>query len=70
MKVLPAHLLKLRWLLSQKAIMKPHDLTYIKDITKILSNVNYQEACPITIFMIDNMYSSYKAFARSKHVSN
>ena len=61
MEILPVHLVKLRWLLKKVTKLSRNDSEYIRSITKILSEVNYKEACPITLFMIESFYSKYKS---------
>lgn len=59
MELLPSHVLKLRWLLKQKAHLKSHDLDYVVEIANELSDSGSNNVHPITILMIDSMYEEY-----------
>ncbi len=68
MKILPNHLLKLRWLLTQRQSMSRPDAEYVETIAKDFTKTHAQEAHPITLMMIDSFYETYKAKARGNHV--
>jgi hypothetical protein len=64
MKILPVHLVKIRWLLSNLKVMNKNDATYVQEVTSILSKVNYQEACPLTIMLLEDFYNKYKTMSK------
>ena len=59
-RLLPVHLLKLRWLLFNSKELVKRDREVIQEIQQNLSKVNYQVACPVTIYILDKIYANTK----------
>lgn len=70
MKLLPAQLVKLKWLKKNIDHLNKPDAQYVQDITNILAKSSDLDAHPITIIMIEGMYSSYREFLKTKEVGH
>jgi hypothetical protein len=60
MKLLPVHLLKLRWLLANWRLLDGNDHALIQNMQQDLSKVNYLVACPVTISALERVYDKVK----------
>jgi len=60
MKILPVHLLKLRWLLANTDLLKRTELELVQNMQQSWSKVNYLVSCPVTLSALDKVYESVK----------
>lgn len=60
MKILPVHLLKLRWLLANTDLLKRTELELVQNMQHSWSKVNYLVSCPVTLSVLDKVYESVK----------
>lgn len=60
LKLLPVHLLKLRWLLSNWELLSENDHALVQNMQQDLSKVNYLVACPVTVTALEKIYEKTK----------
>lgn len=70
MELLPAQVAKLKWLKANIDQLNKPDAQYVQDITNILAAQNTLEVHPITVVMIEGMYSTYREFLKNKGVGH
>jgi hypothetical protein len=71
MKILPVHLLKLRWLLANTDLLKRTELELVQNMQQVWSKVNYQVSCPVVLASLEKVYeTTYETSKRSPHVND